>query len=91
MLASFRPTLRSFGPQFRERVWQAIMGASRADVAAIEDKPVVHIFPVFLGYERFEVFGDLGQVLVVGQVESLGKPLHVRVGRDAFPDAVEFA
>ena len=62
-----------------------------ADVTAVEDEAIVDVFPILFRDEAFEIVGNFFKIGVVGEVEFAGESLYMRVGRDAFPDFVQFA
>ena len=69
---------------------RAIVFVRLADIAAVKDKAIVDVFPIFLRDQFFEVVGDFLEISMIGKVEFARKALDVRVGRDAFPNSEQF-
>src|SRR3989344_4175853 len=85
------PPLRGLWPELGEGVVEAVVRAGRAGIAAVEDEAIVDVLPVLLGHKLLEILGYLLQIGVVREVEALSEALHMRIGGDAFPHAVELA
>ena len=70
---------------------RAIVRTGGTHVAAVEDKAVVDIFPIFFRNEQLEVVRYLLEIAVIGQVETARKTLHVCVSRNSLPNIKELA
>ena len=90
-LSCLWPASTTRWPNLCKTMIEAVMIACRADVATIQHEPVVYIFPILLRHQALEVVRNFREVGVVGEVEALRESLHVRIGRNAIPDFVEFA
>ena len=67
------------------------MWACGTHVPAIEYESVVDVLPVGFGDEGFEVFGDFGEVGIVGELKAQCKALDMGVGSYPFPYVMYFA
>src|SRR5689334_11908950 len=78
-LLRFGPALTRRWPDTSQRMLCTVVWPSRTYVAAIEDEAVIHVFPVFLWNESFEVFGDFCEVGVAREVEPEREAPHVGI------------
>src|SRR3989344_847873 len=85
------PAMSSRRPQLCERMLRTIMWPRGTDIATVEDKAVVNVFPIFFGNKSLEILRYLVDIAIIGKVESAREAQHVRVRRYSLPDTKKFA